>query len=138
MLKPYIYALACIGLCCLPVYAQEGRDRQNLAGKWEARFQGHVFLTINLQAGDKISGTVSTGNITVNDQGDLTKAEPSESGESSTILKPQFDGETLSFEIADGDDEVLKIELHITGVGRGELRFKNPPSPIKPISVKRA
>jgi hypothetical protein len=48
------------------------------AGTWEAAHEGKVFLVLKVEAGQKISGTLNAGSITLNDEGELVKAEPVE------------------------------------------------------------
>jgi hypothetical protein len=126
--------LACTALFFLPLTAQD----KKFTGTWEARFEGRVFLTVKVLPDAKITGTVSTGSITVDHQGTLVKGEPAEVEHPAEILKPRADGDTLSFQIVDSDDPPMKLELHITGDGRAELRFIDSPAPFKPLPLTRA
>jgi hypothetical protein len=130
------FALSLFALVCGSFSAQETNAQQRFTGTWEAKFKGDVFLTVQLNAGRTMTGTLSTGNITVNDEGDLIEAHPSPNGTQSDILSAKIDGNRLTFEIEE-DGEAMKLELKITGEGRGELAFLTAPGKIKPIRVER-
>ena len=40
------------------------------AGTWEAAHEGKVFLVLKVEAGQRISGTLNAGSITLSDEGD--------------------------------------------------------------------
>ena len=111
------------------------------AGTWEGRFKGAVFCVLRLEAGEKISGTLSPGRISVNEDGDITDAQPSDpepSGKELPILNPKIAGGKLSFDWKDTDDETSKFDLKITGEGDAELRLIGESEhPIKPIVLRR-
>lgn len=125
-------------LAVAPAPAQDSDAQQRFAGVWEAKFKSRVICTIKLEMGENISGSMQNCKISVNADGDLIDPETSESSgdESDPILNPAIQGDTLAFEIKDEDD-VLKLEMQVTAEGRAELRFLNPPAPIKPIHFER-
>src|ERR1017187_8858802 len=47
-------------------------------GVWEATFKGKVFLVLKIQTGEKISGTLNSGSVTLSDEGELIAATPPE------------------------------------------------------------
>ena len=133
----WISLLAFIVLCSVGLLSQEDPVAQKrFAGTWQAKFNGSVFLTIRLESGAGISGTVSAGRITVDDQGDLTEAEASPEGKESDVMHARIEGERLTFE-TDDDGELTKFEMRITGSGKAELRFVGQPVKIKPIRLDR-
>ena len=132
-----ILFLCSFALSCALLNAQDAAAQKPFRGTWEAKFHGNVFCTVVLKPGEKMSGTVSTGRITVNDEGDLIEAEPSPTGKESDIMRAAIDGDRLTFEI-DDDGDLLKFEMTITGAGKAELRFVVAPSKIKPLPLERA
>ena len=119
-----------------------GQEYQKVfAGTWEGKFKGAVFCVLTLQAGEKISGTLSPGTITVNDDGDITDAQPSDpepAGKELPILNPKIEDGKLSFDWKDTDDDTSKFELKITGEGEAELRLIGAGDhPIKPVLLRR-
>ncbi|MGA2595398.1 MAG: hypothetical protein ABSH09_00155 [Bryobacteraceae bacterium] len=110
---------------------------QRFVGDWEARFKGDVFLTLKLQEGEPISGTMSGGSIRVDDDGNLTEA--SGGGDELPISKAVIEGDTLSFDWKGSDDETLRIRMRVTGDGEAQLQFMGLPEGLKmkPFTLKR-
>jgi hypothetical protein len=133
------YQLAALAVLSLPalLFAQDQPAGKAIAGTWQANFRGSVFCTLKIEASAGITGTLSAGNISVNDDGDLTDVEPSSNDRASAILNPKIDGHTLTFEWKDrGDDEVLKIEIKFTAEDDAQMRFIGE-NGIKPIHLHR-
>jgi hypothetical protein len=132
----FVLALALLAALSLQAAAQKA-----FAGVWEAKFKDRVFCVLKVDMGDGITGTLSPGRITVNDQGDITDAEPSTpepSGHELPILNPKVRDNTLSFDWKEDDEEATQFEMKITGEGEAELRLLNTEGhPIKPIRLKR-
>ena len=68
---------ACVAACLL-ILLSLGAPAQpaKFEGTWEAAHEGKVFLVLKIQAGQKISGTLNAGSITLSEEGNLIKAEP--------------------------------------------------------------
>ena len=131
MLNRWIAMLACAGLLCA-----QRPDQKRFQGTWEAKFNGQVFCTIKLEAGNEINGTFSLGDIRVDDDGELMEASSAQ--ETAAILHPKIEGERLSFEVKDGDEnEPMKLAMRVEDERHGELHFVNSPSKIKPILLVR-
>ena len=110
---------------------------EKFAGTWEASAKGTVFLVLRVQSGEKISGTMNAGNISMNDDGDLLEVGPVEDHES-PIFFAKVEGNKLVFDFQDEDSEVLHFELTLTGEGAGELRIVDKDHPkLKGFAVKR-
>ncbi len=109
---------------------------QRFLGVWEARFKGDVFLTLKLQEGEPIAGTINGGNVQVNQDGDLTEA--SAGTDEIPISKAAIDGEKLAFE-ENNDGETIRIEMRLTGDGEAQFKFVNLPEGLKmkPFTLKR-
>ena len=136
MSNRWILPLACFALIPAVSSQEDSAAQKHFAGTWQAKFNGSVFLTLRLEPGTRISGTVSTGRITVDDDGELTEAEASPEGKESDVMHARIDGERLTFE-TDDDGELTKFEMRITSDGKAELRFVGQPVKIKPIRLNR-
>ena len=131
--------LLAVAVCSLlgMAFAQDNAPK-NFAGTWQASFKGTVFCTLKIDASAEISGTLSPGKVTVDDDGDVTEAEPSSPDGIFPILNPTIHGKTLSFGWREsGDDEDLRFEFKLAGDGEGELRLIDEDN-IKPIPLQRA
>lgn len=143
MLKRWLAVPFLTALVALTLAAQQGKAQKAFAGAWEGKFKDTVFCLLKLEAGTKISGTMSPGKIAVNDEGDITEAEPSDpppSGQDLPILDPKLEGNKLSFEWKEGPDdpEPAKFEMTLTSEGEADLRIVVAGDhPIKPIRLKR-
>jgi hypothetical protein len=128
-------------------FAQDNTAPAPFGGTWLGSFKGTVFCVLKLNTfyaangratATIISGTLSAGKISVNDDGDLTEAEPSAPDAAAPILHTRIDGKTLSFEWKEtGEDEAVKLELRLTGDHEAEMRFVGE-TRIKPIHLRRA
>ncbi|HTP35908.1 MAG TPA: hypothetical protein VMJ75_27225 [Candidatus Acidoferrales bacterium] len=112
-----------------------GQDK--FAGTWQASFKNTVFLVLKVKAGEKISGTMNAGGLTLNDEGDLQEVRPVGDNEA-PIFFAHVDGDKLVFEFQDDDDDVLSFELKLTAEDAGELRIVDKDHPkLKGFAVKR-
>ena len=131
-----IAAAAAAFLACLCLPAQDTDAQKKFAGAWEARFNDKVFCTINVKAGDPISGEMVACNINVDSDGNLREPDSAPPDEASPLLNPKIHGDTLSFEDKDGDD-VMRFELKLVRDGQAELTVLDVPVDIKPIPFAR-
>jgi hypothetical protein len=134
------FAFSILGaLISLTLAAQEGKTQKAFAGTWEGKFKGTVFWVLKIDTGSKISGTMSPGKVSVNDEGDITDAQPSDSGEDFPILNPKIESNKLSFGWKEGesDDEPLQCEMTLIGDGEADLQVDAGGHTIKPIRLKR-
>lgn len=144
MLKQFTFALWLLILWAaffvLPA-AQDSKTQKAFAGTWEGKFKGKVFCVLKLETGPSISGTFSPGRISVDNDGDITEAEPSDSTSSRSslpILHPKLENSKLSFEWKEDDDqEVSRFEMKLTGQAEAELQVVGINNPIKPIHLHR-
>src|SRR5262245_125942 len=128
---------ACLLLAGLVAYANPAAP-EKFAGTWEASAKGTVFLVLKITTGQKISGTMQAGHVEMNDDGDLIKVGPPESGER-PIFFAEVDGDKLKFNFQDDDEDVLEFELKLAGDDAGELRIVDKDHPgLKGFAIKRA
>ncbi len=130
------FAPLCLALVWT-AYAQDtDATRKRFGGDWQAKFNGAPFLTLHVEAGAKVEGTISTGRITVDDNGELTDAEAQPEGKELDLMKVRVDGDRMTFEV-DANGELMRFEMRLTGEGKGELRFSGTEVKIKPIRLDR-
>lgn len=111
---------------------------QKFTGTWEARFNGAVFCVLKIQSADKLTGSMTGVDIGVDNDGNLTSAQPRD--EEFPILKPSLENDSLTFEWTDDTDEPpLKFEMKLAGKQDAQLRFVTPPEgvKIKPFTFTR-
>jgi hypothetical protein len=137
MLPRRIFGFVLFSLFCLPIQADDAADQKPFLGTWQAKFQGRVYFTIRLAGGEEIGGTVSTGKISFDDDGDLTEAEPSPTGKVSPIRNPVIENGKLTFEVED-DGEPLKMEMKLVGENQADLLLFIPETKVKPIRFRRS
>jgi hypothetical protein len=124
-------------LACLSLTAQDTAAQKKFAGTWEAKFKDMVICTIRVKAGDPISGETAACTINVDQNGDLKEPDSADGpDEPAPMLNPKIQGDTLAFEVKEGDD-VLKFEMKVVGDGQSELKILNSPVPLKPIHFAR-
>ena len=109
-------------------------------GVWVANFKGTTICTLEIDDKDEtLTGVSKSCRISVDQNGDLLEAEapaPEES-QPSHEFKPKVDGLSIRYELEDDDASSLKFEFRLTGEGKAELHFVNPPITIKPIRFER-
>ena len=109
-----------------------GQDRpeKKFTGTWEARFNGDVFCVLKIQPGDKLTGSMSSVDIGVDKDGNLSSAQACD--EEFPILKPSIENDSLMFEWTDDPTEdPLKFEMKLTGKQEAQLRFVTAPEGVK-------
>jgi hypothetical protein len=139
LLRAVPIVIAGICLAWAPAAAQNADEGGRFAGTWEAKFKGTVICTIALETAEKITGTASGCNISVDDEGNLVESEAAqEPAEPEPILNAKVDSDTLSFEIRDeGDEHPIRMQIELKGEGRAELRIIDAPVKIKPIALTK-
>src|SRR5450759_2491322 len=98
---------ACVAACLLFLVSL-GAPAQpaKFEGTWEAATEGKVFLVLKIEAGQKISGTMNVGSITLSEEGELIQAEPVEDREAPCFFA-QAEGDKLEFDYQDQGDNCL-------------------------------
>ena len=130
---------ACVAACLLFLVSLGALAQPaKFEGTWEAATEGKVFLVLKIEAGQKISGTMNVGSITLSEEGELIEAEPVEDREAPFFFA-QAEGDKLEFDYQDqGDNEIMHFELKLTGDGAGELRIVDEHIPkMKPFRMRK-
>ena len=103
------------------VPAGQGAGPQ-VTGSWTAEFKGQTFIRLELRAErGTLGGTMSTGNIEVDEKGDL-RAVTAAAGDPKSIFDVVHRGLTLTFSRKDVDD-TDRFEFRVLDSGRAELRL---------------
>ena len=111
---------------------------ERFAGTWEAKAKGTVFLVLKIKAGEKISGSMKSGPVRMDEKGELLEVGPPEDMEN-PIFFAQVEGEKLVFNCQDEEEDVIQFELKLTGEDAGELRIVDKDHPdLKGFAVHRA
>ena len=114
---------------------------QAFAGIWQAQFQGKTFVTIKLEdQNGKLSGSITNSQIQLDNQGELTSAEPQVGEDAFTEIKVSDKVLHLTSKSTNGQD-TTQYEMEINGTDQAELRFVGLPSGVttpKPWTLHKA
>ncbi len=110
---------------------------QTFAGTWHWMFNGRSFATMILVPdASGITGTVTGSRIALDNDGALSRADPSEDSAPKPILKATPEGSALHITVGDGNEPfeflvTLKDETH------AEIHPKGAPPNMKPILAEK-
>ena len=120
---------------------------QTYAGTWIAEFTGTTYIRLELEgAAGALRGRISLGNVQVDAQGEVNKAEPAPR-ELKTIFDVTLRTTSIAFSHKDGNDtdhfemrlvgnEAAELLLILTDEDRKELAADGLPAP-KPFRLKK-
>jgi hypothetical protein len=129
---------------CAVAFANPARGQQSqkdkaakaakrFAGVWKATFEDKHYDVLELAAdGSKVSGTLSPGQVMLDEQNGEVNAvgdEPSpEAGQ--PIIEPEIDGDKLTFKWHEAEEgsETVQYIMELSGEDEAELRFLKPPT----------
>ena len=104
------------------------------AGTWHWMFKGRSFATMILaQNGSGITGTVTPSRIALGDDGELSKADPSEDSTPSPISKAKLEGNALHVTVGDGFEFIVTLK----NATHAEIHPVGAPPNMKPIQAER-
>ncbi|HMD22437.1 MAG TPA: M56 family metallopeptidase [Alloacidobacterium sp.] len=112
-----------------------GDAAQSFAGTWHWMFQGKSFATMTLtRSGSGFRGSVTESRIALNDAGELSKADPSNTTTPQQINTATLEGSTLHVKVMDGFEftVTLKDDTH------AEIHPIGAPANMKPIPAEKA
>jgi hypothetical protein len=110
---------------------------QKFAGTWHWMFQGQSFSTmILIQNGSGITGTVTPSHIALDDDGYLSKADPTDDSTPSPISKTKLEGNGLRVTIGDGDHP-FEFLVTLKDATHAEIHPIGAPPNMKPIQAER-
>ncbi len=121
--------------------AQTAHKLADYAGTWQASFQGKPFMTIKLHdEKGQLTGTVSSGDLEVNSEGEITGAKVRE-GESQILSTQILANGSLQIVSRDADGtDTTTFVITLLDKNSASLRFDIPPDAgvrIKPVPLKR-
>jgi hypothetical protein len=107
---------------------------QTFAGTWHWMFQGHSFSTMILvQNGSGITGSATPSRIALDDDGELSRADPSENGALLQISKTKLEGNALDVTISDGFEFIVTLK----DATHAEIHPVGAPANMKPIQAEK-
>jgi beta-lactamase regulating signal transducer with metallopeptidase domain len=110
---------------------------QKFAGTWHWMFQGQSFATMTLvQNGSGITGTVTPSRIALGDDGELSRADPSDDSAPSPISKTKLEGSALHVTVGDGKQPIEFI-VTLKDATHAEIHPVGAPPNMKPIRAER-
>jgi beta-lactamase regulating signal transducer with metallopeptidase domain len=107
---------------------------QTFAGTWHWMFRGQSFTTMTLiRKGSDITGSVTESRIALDDDGELSQADPSENKVPVPITKAKLEGNALHVTVGDGFEFIvtLKDKTH------AEIHPVGAPPNMKPIQAEK-
>jgi beta-lactamase regulating signal transducer with metallopeptidase domain len=121
----------------LQASSEPSNTAKQFAGTWHWMFEGKSFATMILvRDGSGFTGTVTGSRIALNDDGGLSRADPSEDSTAKPITKASLEGSGLHVTVGNGNERfefmvTLKDETH------AEIHPKGAPPNMKPIGAEK-
>ncbi len=108
------------------------------AGTWHWMFQGQSFATMILvQNGSGITGTVTPSRIALDDDGELSRADPSDDSTPAPISKTKLEGNALHVTVGNGN-QPFEFLVTLKDATHAEIHPIGAPPNMKPIQAERA
>ena len=112
-------------------------NAKTFAGTWHWMFHGQSFSTMILvQNGSEITGTVTPSRIALNDDGELSRADPSDNSAPSPISKTKLEGNALHVTVGDAN-EPFEFVVTLKDATHAEIHPVGAPPNMKPIQAER-
>ena len=110
---------------------------QRFAGIWHWMFHERSFATMILvQNGSGITGTVTGSKIALDDAGELSKADPSDSSAPAPITKTKMEGNALHVTVTD-DNQPFEFLVTLKDATHAEIHPIGAPPNMKPIRAEK-
>ena len=94
-----------------------------MSGTWIAEHRGTTFIRLELRAADgTLAGTMGTGTVRFDDNGDVIEAAARLSPAMTPLLEVTVDGSSVSFATHEGND-TDHFRLTVVGADQAELTF---------------
>jgi beta-lactamase regulating signal transducer with metallopeptidase domain len=104
------------------------------AGTWHWMFDGRSFATMILvRDGSGFTGSVTPSRIALNDDGELSQADPSEDSTPKPITKATLEGSALHITVSDGFEFIVTLKDDT----RAGILPKGGPPNMKPIPAEK-
>jgi beta-lactamase regulating signal transducer with metallopeptidase domain len=110
------------------------KTAQMFAGTWHWMFHGQSFATMILvQNGSGITGSVTESGIALDDDGELSRADPSGNSTPAQISKTKLEGNALRVTVMDG----FEFTVTLKDATHAEIHPIGAPPNMKPIQAER-
>jgi beta-lactamase regulating signal transducer with metallopeptidase domain len=110
---------------------------KTFAGTWHWMFRGQSFATMILvQNGSGITGTVTPSRIALDNDGELSRADPSDDSAPSPISKTKLEGNGLRVTVGDGN-QPFEFIVTLKDATHAEIHPIGAPPNMKPIRAER-
>ena len=110
---------------------------QMFAGTWHWMFHGQSFATMILvQNGSGITGSVTGSKIALDDDGELSRADPSDDSAPSPITKTKLEGNALHVTVMD-ENQPFEFIVTLKDATHAEIHPIGAPPNMKPIQAER-
>jgi hypothetical protein len=110
---------------------------QMFAGTWHWMFHGQSFSTMILaQNGSGITGTVTPSRIALDNDGELSKADPSDNSAPAPISKAKLEGNALRVTVGD-ENQPFEFIVILKDATHAEIHPVGAPPSMKPIQAER-
>jgi beta-lactamase regulating signal transducer with metallopeptidase domain len=107
------------------------------AGTWHWMFHGQSFATMILvQNGSGITGSVTPSKIALDDDGGLSRADPSDDSAPAQITKTKLEGNGLRVTVGDGN-QPFEFIVTLKDATHAEIHPIGAPPNMKPIQAER-
>jgi beta-lactamase regulating signal transducer with metallopeptidase domain len=108
-----------------------------LAGTWHWMFHGQSFATMILvQNSSGITGTVTPSRIALDNNGELSRADPSDDSTPSEITRTKSEGNGLRVTVGDGN-RPFEFTVILKDATHAEIHPAGAPPNMKPIQAER-
>jgi hypothetical protein len=110
---------------------------QKFAGTWHWMFHGQSFATMILvQNGSSITGSVTGSKIALDDNGELSRADPSDNSAPSPITRTKLEGNALRVTVTD-ENQPFEFIVTLKDATHAEIHPVGAPPNMKPIKAER-
>jgi beta-lactamase regulating signal transducer with metallopeptidase domain len=117
--------------------SEPSNTAEKFAGTWHWMFNGKSFSTMILvRDGSGFTGTVTPSRIALNDDGGLSRADPSEDSTPKPITKATLEGSALHVTLMDGH-EPFEFTVTLKDDTHAEIHPKGAPPNMKPIPAEK-
>ena len=111
---------------------------QMFAGTWHWMFHGRSFATMVLVKSESgIGGTVTPSRIALDDDGELSRADPTDNSAPAPISKTTLESNALHVTVGDGNQPIEFI-VTLKDATHAEIHPVGAPPNMKPIQAERS
>jgi hypothetical protein len=121
----------------LQANSEPSNTAEKFAGTWHWMFHGRSFVTMILVRDESgFTGTVTGSRVALNDDGGLSRADPSEDSTPKPITSANLKGSALHVTVGDGN-ESFEFIVTLKDKSHAEICPKRAPPNMKPIPAEK-